>query len=141
MFLIRRGRQPDLRQVAAVQEASPEAARWNVTEYLQYDFRVADAGGRIAGFLVSRPLAEGESEVLNLAVTPDFRRQGVARELLQSFLAEARGAVYLEVRESNRVAREFYKSMGFQEFSNRSGYYDSPHRLPETAIVMKFHSC
>ena len=141
MFLIRRGSEPDLPGVAAVQAASPEAAPWNVTEYLLYDFRVADAGGRIAGFLVSRPVAEGESEVLNLAVTPDLRRRGVARELLKSFLVEAPGAVYLEVRESNRAAREFYKSMGFKEFGSRSGYYDSPGGLSETAIVMKFHSC
>jgi len=141
MFLIRRGRPADLAQVAAVQEASPEAAQWNVTDYLQYDFRVAEAGGRIAGFLVSRTVAGLESEILNLAVAPDFRRQGAARDLLQSFLAQARGAVYLEVRESNRVARKFYKSMGFQEFSNRPGYYDTPGCSPETAIVMKFHSC
>lgn len=139
--MIRRGRPPDLAEVAAVQEASLEAAQWNVDEYLKYDFRVADAHGRIAGFLVSRQLAEGESEVLNLAVTPEFRRQGVGRALLESFLAEARGEVYLEVRESNLVAREFYKSMGFREFSNRPEYYDTPYGSPETAIVMKFHSC
>ena len=141
MLLIRRGFEPDLPEVAAVQNASPEAAPWNVIDYLQYDFRVADAGGRVAGFLVSRVVAERESEVLNLAVMPDFRRQGVARKLLKSLLVEARGAVYLEVRKSNQVAREFYKSMGFKEFGSRSGYYDSPGGLSETAIVMKFHSC
>jgi len=141
MFVVRRGRPADLAQVAAVQEASPEAAQWNVTEYLQYDFRVAEAGGRITGFLVSRTLAGLESEILNLAVAPDFRRQGAARDLLLSVLAQTSGAVYLEVRESNRVAREFYKSLGFQEFSSRPGYYDAPDCLPESAIVMKFHSC
>ena len=141
VFPIRPGREPDLPEVAAVQQASPEAAQWNVTDYLQYDFRVAEAGGRIAGFLVSRKLAEAESEVLNLAVAPGFRRQGIARELLQTFLRETPGVVYLEVRESNRIAREFYKSMGFKDFSYRGEYYESPGGLAETAIVMKFHSC
>jgi ribosomal protein S18 acetylase RimI-like enzyme len=151
MVRIRRASEADLAQVAAVQQASPEAARWDVAEYLRYDFWVADfyesnrtpgfEGGRIAGFLVARTLTEGEREVLNLAVMPAFRRQGVARELLDSFLGMARGAVYLEVRESNRAAREFYKSMGFKMFSQRSGYYDSPGGLVEPAIVMKFHSC
>jgi ribosomal-protein-alanine N-acetyltransferase len=48
------------------------------------------------------------------------------------------GDVFLEVRESNVVAQEFYKSLGFKALSRRLGYYDLP---PETAIVMKFHSC
>src|SRR5579863_3364954 len=109
---IRRGEPSDLAEVAAIQEASPEAARWSVAEYSQYDFRVAVDGRRIAGFLVSRAVAEDEREILNLAVAPEFRRQGVGRGLLAGFLTEARGTVFLEVRESNLAARNIYKSMG-----------------------------
>jgi ribosomal protein S18 acetylase RimI-like enzyme len=138
---VRRGGPRDLPAVTVVQEASPEAAQWKVSDYLEYEFRIAEAGGRIAGFLVARTLAAGEREVLNLAVAPEFRRGGVARKLLQSFLAESPGAVYLEVRESNGAGRGFYKSMGFQEVSTRSRYYETPDGPPETAIVMKFHSC
>jgi ribosomal-protein-alanine N-acetyltransferase len=105
---------------------------------LRYDFRILLCGIRVAGFLVSRTLAEGETELLNLAVSPGFRRQGVARKLVESLLAESPGAVYLEVRESNLAARKFYNHMGFQEVSSRTGYYQEP---PEAAIVMKFHSC
>ena len=79
-----------------------------------------------------------EREILNLAVVPDFRWKGVARALLDSTLRAFRGCFFLEVRESNAVAQEFYKSLGFKELSKRRGYYESP---PETAIVMKFHSC
>jgi ribosomal-protein-alanine N-acetyltransferase len=135
---IRRGKPGDLEEVAAIQEASPEAARWNVSEYPQYDFRVAVRGRRIAGFLVCRNVADDERELLNLAVAPEFRRHGVARDLLAGLLAEAPGAIFLEVRESNRAARNIYKSMGFQEVGNRPGYYENP---LEAAIVMKFHSC
>jgi ribosomal-protein-alanine acetyltransferase len=136
--VIRRGEPRDLAEVTVIQAASPEAARWNVTDYLQYDFRVSVCGIRVAGFLVSRTLAKGETELLNLAVAPEFRRQGVARRLVESLLGESPGVVYLEVRESNRAARKFYNHMGFQEVSSRSGYYEAP---PEAAIVMKFHSC
>ena len=135
---IRRGEPSDLNEVAAIQSASPEAVGWNVNEYLQYYFRVAVREGRIAGFLVSRAVAEDERELLNLAVAPEFRRQGVARDLLASLLAEAPGAIFLEVRESNQAARNIYKSMGFQEVGSRPGYYQNP---LEPAIVMKFHSC
>jgi ribosomal-protein-alanine N-acetyltransferase len=138
MTAIRRGGADDLDAVAGIQEASPGAARWRVTDYLEQDFRVAMDGDRIVGFLVARTLAADEREILNLAVAPDFRRKGVARALLDSAFEGISGGVFLEVRESNEVAREFYKSLGFKELSRRTGYYDNP---AETAIVMKFHSC
>ena len=138
MTAIRRGGADDLDAVAGIQEASPGAARWRVTDYLEQDFRVAMDGDRIVGFLVARTLAADEREILNLAVAPDFRRKGVARALLESAFEAFHGCVFLEVRESNRVAQEFYKSLGFKELSRRQGYYSNP---PETAIVMKFHSC
>jgi ribosomal-protein-alanine N-acetyltransferase len=138
MPVIRRAEAGDWEAVAAIQSASPEAAHWPVPQYMPYEFTVSIADDRVAGFLVWRRLAEGECELLNLAVAPAFRRQGIARELLQPLLNLRNNAVFLEVRESNRAARAFYKSMGFQEVSTRSLYYESP---PEPAIVMKFHSC
>ena len=138
MPIIRRGEAGDLEAVAAIQSASPEAAHWLAADYLQYEFTVAICGGTVAGFLVWRRVAEGEAEVLNLAVAPQFRRQGIARELLMPLLNLRGHLVFLEVRESNLAARMCYKSMGFQEVSIRAKYYDSP---SESAIVMKFHSC
>jgi ribosomal-protein-alanine N-acetyltransferase len=138
MTAIRRGGADDLDAVAAIQQASPGAARWNFADYLNREFLVALEGDRVVGFLVARTVAADEREILNLAVAPDCRRKGVARALLDCALQSFRGSVFLEVRESNRVAQEFYKSLGFKEFSRRKGYYESP---PETAIVMKFHSC
>lgn len=138
MPVIRRGHAGDLPGVAAIQTASPEAARWNVADYLQYGFLVCDCENHIAGFLVWRALADGEGEILNLAVAPEVRRTGIARALVGGLLKEHSGTVYLEVRESNLAARNLYKSMGFQDVSRRPGYYESP---PEAAIVMKFHSC
>jgi [ribosomal protein S18]-alanine N-acetyltransferase len=127
-----------LADVWAIQAASPYAAQWNATEYLYYEFRVATFGTRVAGFLVARTLSAGECEILNLAVAPGLRRQGVARALVAALVQEFGGDIYLEVRGSNEAARKFYKSQGFEELTIRPGYYESP---PEAAIVMKFHSC
>jgi len=138
MPVIRRAEAGDLEAVAAIQSASPEASHWPPADYLQYEFTVAISGGIVAGFLVWRPLAEGECEVLNLAVSSEFRRQGIARKLLNPLLNLHDTEVFLEVRESNQAARIFYKSMGFQEVNIRQMYYEFP---PESAIVMKFHSC
>ncbi len=138
MPVIRPGQAGDLEEVAAIQASSPEAAQWDAADYLRYDFRVCLHDGRVAGFLVARHVAPDESELLNLAVAPEFRRKGFARALVQQLL-NARGAsLYLEVRESNHPARNLYKSMGFKEVNIRPEYYQNP---PEAAIVMKFHSC
>jgi ribosomal protein S18 acetylase RimI-like enzyme len=138
MLSIRRGTEEDLAAIAAIQSASPEAAHWNPADYLAYGLWVANAGDRIAGFLVSRPLGLGEGELLNLAVDPGFRRKGVGKALVQAFLAEFPGGAYLEVRQSNATALYLYNSLGFKEVTRRPGYYQSP---PDAAIVMKFHSC
>jgi ribosomal-protein-alanine N-acetyltransferase len=135
---IRRGEIADLAEIAAIQAASQEAAQWTPADYLNYDLCVLISEERIAGFLVSREIAEGQCELLNLAVAPVFRRRGVARRLVDALAAGHPGEVFLEVRESNAGARGFYKALGFQEFGRRPGYYESPY---EPAIVMKFHSC
>jgi ribosomal-protein-alanine N-acetyltransferase len=139
MTAIRRGGAEDLDAVAAIQQASPGAAVWNAADYLAQDFFcVAVEQNCIVGFVVARSVASDEREILNLAVVPGFRRKGVARALLDSTLKAFHGDVFLEVRESNVVAQAFYKSLGFKVLNRRRVYYDLP---PETAIVMKFHSC
>ena len=67
----------------------------------------------------------------------EWRRKGVANSLLTNGIKGFQGSVFLEVRESNRAALNFYKLHNFQEVSRRPEYYESP---PETAIVMKLYS-
>jgi [ribosomal protein S18]-alanine N-acetyltransferase len=135
---VRAGGPADLERVSAIQAASPEAANWNPADYLEHDFRVVECSGAVEGFAVARPLAPGESELLNLAVAPEWRRRGLARALLQDLAGRHPGLLYLEVRESNESALRFYKSFGFEEVGRRPGYYRTP---SEGAVVMKFLSC
>src|SRR5262249_52492741 len=137
MPIFRPGEASDLAAAAAIQEASPEAAQWNVADYPAQQFLVAEVDGRVVGFLAGRAIDDCESEIFNLAVVPEFRRRGAAGDLLQSSLGAAKPVIFLEVRESNRAARALYKSLGFQEVGVRKQYYE---RYPESAIVMKLHS-
>lgn len=134
---VRQGSPEDLRRVAEIQAGCPEAACWEVADYLDYDFRVAVCGGTILAFSVARRVSAGESELLNLAVDPKYRRKGLASALLRDLLGRHPGALFLEVRESNSAARSFYKRFSFEELALRSGYYREPE---EAAVVMCFRS-
>lgn len=83
-------------------------------------------------------LSGDEGEIANLATSPDFRRRGIARELLRTMIGTLRSGgarnVYLEVRESNVPAARLYMSEGFIPVGIRKNYYDKPR---ENAILMR----
>ena len=93
--------------------------------------------GVVAGYLVAR-VVEEEGEILNLAVAPERRRQGIGVALLESALEEmgrrAAGSVFLEVRASNDAAVALYTARGFRPMGRRRGYYRKP---VEDAIVLR----
>ena len=80
---------------------------------------------------------DGEIEVLNLAVHPDYRRQGVAKSLLTIVLQAAlkMGIVktVLEVRESNVAALALYRSLAFVQVGVRPKYYPDTN---ENALIL-----
>ncbi len=89
------------------------------------------------GYLVGRDVA-GSGEILNLAVSPEHRRTGLARALLAEGLKllRSRGAeeVFLEVRSSNAAAIELYRAAGFRPVGVRADYYRNPR---EDALVLR----
>ena len=100
-------------------------------------FLVADRGGTILGYVIARQVLD-EAEILNLGVMSARQRQGVGRTLVQEMLARLHrssvGTVFLEVRESNAVARRLYAALGFADVGRRRGYY----RIPtEDAVILR----
>jgi ribosomal-protein-alanine N-acetyltransferase len=96
-----------------------------------------DGAGRPLGYVVAM-IAGPEAEIADLAVSPDARRRGIGRALIDRLLADlaAMGveSVFLEVRESNHAARALYASRAFQGIGRRRGYY----RVPvEDALLLK----
>jgi len=102
-------------------------------------FLVAEGNGAdaIAGYVVALDAAD-EGEILNLAVAPAGRRNGLGRalveEVLEALAERAVRQVYLEVRESNAPARALYAAHGFREVGRRKQYYRRP---VEDAIVLR----
>ena len=77
-----------------------------------------------------------EGYIDNVAVRPEYRRQGVAGELLGAFLrfGQAKLAfLTLEVRAANSPAIALYQKYGFREVGRRKNYYTAP---VEDAILM-----
>lgn len=97
---------------------------------------VAYSGGRLVGCLLARAFAD-EMEIGFLGVAAEFRRQGIARRLLEEALRAAERkqlrVVFLEVRRSNRAAQELYRRAGFRLVGVRRGYYSGPQK--EDALV------
>ena len=76
------------------------------------------------------------AELIRIATVPEFRKRGIAKELMQKVLecAEIYGCerMMLEVRRSNIPAQELYKKFGFNEISIRKGYYNG-----EDALILE----
>lgn len=92
---------------------------------------------RIVGF-AGIMLIVDEAELLNIAIRPAFRGQGIGKCLLEQVLQEAarHGAsrMLLEVRESNLPAKKLYKRYHFTELAVRKNYYNNP---VEDAVIME----
>ena len=78
-----------------------------------------------------------EGYITNVATRPEYRRQGIASDLLGVFRNFAAGNhlafLTLEVRASNAAARALYLKEGYAEVGRRKNYYDHP---KEDAIIM-----
>ena len=91
--------------------------------------------GRLAAFLGVH-ICLDEAEIVNVATHPDYRRLGLAEELLREFLRlhPALSQIFLEVRESNTAARTLYAKLGFSAYAVRRNYYEKP---TEDAVLMR----
>lgn len=95
-----------------------------------------DANGKVVGYAGLQVVLD-EGYIANIAVFPEYRRQGIAGKLLQVFMnfAEANRLAFLtlEVRASNQAAISLYENRGFLEVGRRKNYYEHP---KEDAIIM-----
>jgi ribosomal-protein-alanine N-acetyltransferase len=91
---------------------------------------------RIVGYACLWHVDE-QMEIANFAVSPEFRRKGIGRRLMEEVLGQSREkgctSVILSVRESNLPAESLYTEFGFVEVGRRKRYYRYP---VEDAVIM-----
>jgi GNAT superfamily N-acetyltransferase len=100
--------------------------------------------GRLVGNLSLIPFSVQGARyylIANVAVHPDYRKQGIARMLTASGIEYARKrgarATWLHVREDNEAATNLYRSLGFKERARRTSWHcqpESPRRLVDPGI-------
>ena len=132
----------DIEDVLAIQAKSPEIAQWSLWDYDRVargemaGWVTESEGGDITAFIVARRIAN-DLEILNFAVRPTARRQGIGAALLGEALrwssAFSAGQAFLEVRASNLTALRFYEQHKFQVTGRRPRYYTAP---IEDALVL-----
>lgn len=121
----------DIDEVMAIETAafaSPWSRQFFLEELQATHARsvLCQRDGRPIGYVIYWELP-GELDIHNVAVHPQFRRQGVARAMLADIIerATSRGfrRMTLEVRKSNDPAQTLYRSLGFEICGLRKGYY------------------
>lgn len=130
----------DLDAVVAIENASYPAP-WSAQQFVDElrnpvaTILLCELEEEIAGYICYWLIA-GEMQILNIAVAPQARRNGIAKQLLnQAFVdCQQRGlsAAWLEVRSGNSGAINLYRQNGFVIDGERRGYY----RDGEDALLM-----
>jgi ribosomal-protein-alanine N-acetyltransferase len=143
--LIRKMILADLDQVIAIDQVSfslpwPQRSfQYELTDNFTSRSWVAEVDGRIAAMMVGWLIVD-ELHVATIATHPDYRGHGIGKQILVHSLLAAReeGAIraFLEVRESNVIALNMYRSLGFFEDGRRKEYYKDNN---EDAILMSLN--
>lgn len=143
----------DIPAILALEQLCPSAAHWTEPQYRSLlrnemlesvSYRIAllvektseeisatpvQTQPTLLAFLVAHRI-DREWELENIAVAAAARRRGLATMLIQDLFRRAREnnshSIFLEVRESNRLAQALYEKLGFAKSGLRKRYYQNP---------------
>ncbi|NVK42241.1 MAG: ribosomal protein S18-alanine N-acetyltransferase [Oceanospirillaceae bacterium] len=97
-------------------------------------------GGELIAFALCSRLFD-EAELLQIAVLPQRRREGLGRRLLEDMMSrlacDGCQRLLLEVRASNAAALSLYRILGMQEDGRRRGYYSSASGTEDALLMSK----
>lgn len=98
---------------------------------------VALDGDKVVGYVGSQTVL-GETDMMNIAVAPEYRKQGIGENLVLLLIdklnQQGSHSLMLEVRPSNASAISLYEKLGFAEVGRRRNYYSNP---KEDALILR----
>ncbi|RLG34835.1 ribosomal-protein-alanine N-acetyltransferase [Methanosarcinales archaeon] len=137
--MIRKFRCSDLKDILEIEKRAFPKSPYNRFTFWYYASAYADnflvyvhedkekGLNKIVGYITFYP----SGHIVSIAVHPANRRRGIGTELVREVLKRTKGNASVEVRESNEVAKEFYKHLGFSLRTIIPKYYGD-----EDALVM-----
>ena len=132
MVSIRPARLFDIPEVVRIERASfnEEYPRGVFLAFLENNpstFLVAEYGGRIIGYVMGYLRPDLEGHIMNIAVDPEYRGNGIGTalltEVIERLINEGARYIGLEVRVSNEKAIRLYESFGFKKIKRIIAYY------------------
>lgn len=125
--------------------AYPGGSPWKVLQFAtdltnsQTVYLGAFKDQQLLGFISYQQLFD-EVEITNVAVHEAFKGQGIGKTLVEHLLTTVATVdfdtrIFLEVRESNRVAQQLYRHFGFEMINRRKKYYHNP--IEDAYIMMR----
>lgn len=98
---------------------------------------VAVEDEQVVGYVGSQSSID-ETDIMNIAVHPGWRRRGIAESLIDYLIKDLKNrgshALMLEVRVSNDPAIALYEKLGFRQVGLRKNYYRNP---KEDALILR----
>ena len=141
-MIIREMRMDDVSAIAELEKVcfsdpwSESSIASEVNNPLSY-WLVAVEHGKVVGYVGSQSVLDS-ADMMNIAVSPEFRRQGIGEKLILALTDHLRKnrviALLLEVRVSNAQAIRIYEKFGFVEVGRRRNYYRNP---KEDALILR----
>ena len=135
-------KQEHVAQVAALEKIcfsdpwSEKSVASELNNKLAY-WLVALEGDTVAGYIGSQTVLD-ETDMMNVAVSPDYRRKGIAEALVNGLVdalkEQGSHCLTLEVRASNEPAKNLYEKLGFSQIGRRPNYYRNPR---EDALILR----
>lgn len=151
---VRRARDEDVDALAAL-HAETFADPWSGDEWRRYisersrasaasmivlvGHETGQHAGRLTGLALARRIGD-EAEILTIAVATAYRRQGLARQLLDKLIdelgAELPCRLFLEVSVENAEALGLYEAFSFRPVGTRTAYYRAAGGKPIDARIL-----
>ena len=133
----------DIRDVTAIEQNCFEFP-WKGEDFMQCLRQrncigmVAEYEGKVVGFMIYE-VPKNRIRLLNIATTVEFRRRGVASQMVAKLIGklttQRRNRISLEVRETNLAAQLFFREQGFRATSVLREFYAEMH---EDAYLMQY---
>lgn len=131
---IRRMRTQDLSSVVKIENLSFPSP-WSKQEFSStlklpnIIGNIVEVDQEIVGYIIYEIIANAEClHILNLSVSPDWRRQGIGKALIQKMMSTTDWlSISLMVSDRNLDCHLFLKKMSFEAFSVARDYFEEDH--------------